>query len=244
MTRLSFSSPVARLHYHLLMALFRLSVTRGLYGRFARGLARLFPADDAVWLHEGAAPPFRIALDDGYWTRFALYRGPYEPEVATVLRAAAGATPLFCDLGANKGYWTTRAVPLFDRVIAVEASAQTFAALRENAAHLPNVALHRAAIHARSGGVLRFVNTHLSHASARLMDGGPARPGEALGPRAAPAHGAGYRADGVTERLLLHRCRSRRGPPFRARLECACRRFLAAAGAGSATNRGCGRVRR
>lgn len=180
MTRLSFSSPVARLHYHLLMALFRLSVTRGLYGRFARGLARLFPADDAVWLHEGAAPPFRIALDDGYWTRFALYRGPYEPEVATVLRAAAGTTPLFCDLGANKGYWTTRAVPLFDRVIAVEASAQTFAALRENAAHLPNVALHRAAIHARSGGVLRFVNTHLSHASARLMDGGPARPGDRI----------------------------------------------------------------
>ncbi len=178
MVRLTFSSPSARLQYHLLMGLFRLAVTRALYGRFARGLARLFPADNAVWLHEGDAPPFRIALGDGYWTRFALYRGPYEPEVAAILRAAAGATPLFCDLGANKGWWTTRAAPRFDRVIAVEASAATFAALQQNAGHLPNVTLHRAAIHARAGEVLSFVNTHLSHASARLMGDNPARAGD------------------------------------------------------------------
>ncbi|MBC7133725.1 MAG: FkbM family methyltransferase [Roseovarius sp.] len=180
MTRLTFSSRSARIQYHLLMGLFRLAVTRGLYGRFARGLARLFPEGNAVFLHEGGAPPFRIALGDGYWTRFALYRGPYEPEVAAVLRAAEGATPLFCDLGANKGYWTTRAAPLFARVIAVEASAATFGALQGNAGHLRNVTLHRAAIHARSGEVLTFVNTHLSHASARLMGDTPAGAGDRI----------------------------------------------------------------
>ena len=175
MTRhLTFSSPAARLQYHLLMGLFSVAVTRGLYGRFARGLARLFPSGTAVWLHEDGAPPYRIALDDGYWTRFALWRAPYEPEVAALLRAAAGATPLFCDLGANKGYWTTRAAPLFAQVIAVEASAATFAELQANAGHLGNVTLHCAAIHDRTGAALTFVNTHLSHASARLAGDAPA----------------------------------------------------------------------
>ncbi len=171
---LTFSGPAAQLQYMLLMGLFRLAVTRGLYGRFARELGRVFGPDGAVFLHEGGAPPYRIALNDGYWTRFALYRAPYEPEVARVLTAASGATPLFCDLGANKGYWTTRAAPLFDRVIAVEASAATFADLSGNARDLPKVTLHRAAIHARSGEEMSFVNTHLSHASARLETDTPA----------------------------------------------------------------------
>jgi FkbM family methyltransferase len=172
--RLTFSGPAARLQYMLLMGLFRLAVTRGLYGRFARGVGRVFGPDGAVFLHEGRAPPYRIALNDGYWTRFALYRAPYEPEVARVLAAASGATPLFCDLGANKGYWTTRAAPLFEQVIAVEASAATFADLSGNACDLPSVTLHHAAIHARSGEEMRFVNTHLSHASARLESDLPA----------------------------------------------------------------------
>lgn len=172
--RLTFSSPAARLQYLLLMGLFRLAVTRGLYGQFARGLGRLFDPGNAVTLHAADAAPYRIALNDGYWTRFALYRAPYEPEVDSVLRAAAGATPLFCDLGANMGYWTTRAAPLFEQVIAVEASAQTFERLYGNAAQLYGVTLHHAAIHARSGEVLTFVNTHLSHASARLMGDTPA----------------------------------------------------------------------
>jgi len=176
--RLSFSGPKARLQYVLLMGLFRLAVTRGLYGRFARGLGRIFGPGTSVWLHEGGAPPYRIALDDGYWTRFALYNAPYEPEVARVLRAAAHATPVFCDLGANKGYWTTRAAPLFDRVIAVEAAQSTFRDLNDNAGGLDNVTLHRAAIHAHSGEVMRFVNKHLSHASARLDEDTPTGAGD------------------------------------------------------------------
>ncbi len=167
--KISFSSPAARLQYLLLMGLFRLAVTRGLYGRFARGLGRMFSPENAVFLRVNGGAPFRISLNDGYWTRFALYRFPYEPEVAAALYAARGRTPLFCDLGANKGYWTTQAAGKFERVIAVEASANTYAALDQNAGKLPNVTLHRAAIHARSGETLTFLNIHLSHASARLM---------------------------------------------------------------------------
>ncbi|MDT8326084.1 MAG: FkbM family methyltransferase [Roseovarius sp.] len=166
---ISFSSPAARLQYLLLMGLFRLAVTRGLYGRFARGLGRVFNPDNAAFLQIGDAAPYRIALNDGYWTRFALYHHPYEPEVEATLVAARGRTSLFCDLGANKGYWTTQAVGIFERVIAVEASANTYAALAQNAGALANVTLHRAAIHARSGETLTFLNTHLSHASARLL---------------------------------------------------------------------------
>ncbi len=166
--RLSFSGASARVQYHLLMGLFHLAVTRGLYGRFARGLGRIFNARNAVYLSEGGAPAFKIYLNDGYWTRFALYHHDYEPEVARVLSSAAGQTGLFCDLGANMGYWTLRAAPLFDRVIAVEAAEQTFAHLCENTEGLANVTRQRNAVHTRSGERLRFLNVPDSHASARL----------------------------------------------------------------------------
>jgi len=175
---ITFSSPAARLQYLLLMGLFRLAVTRGLYGRFARGLGRIFDPENAAFLRVNGGAPFRISLNDGYWTRFALYRFPYEPEVAAALVAAQGQVPLFCDLGANKGYWTIQSAAMFDHVIAVEASAKTYAALARNAGELPNVTLHRAAIHARSGETLTFLNTHLSHASARLLGASGAGQGD------------------------------------------------------------------
>lgn len=166
---ISFSSPVAHLQYLLLMGLFRLAVTRALYGRFARGLGRVFNPANAALLRINGGPAFRISLNDGYWTRFALYHFPYEPEVAAALVAARDHTQLFCDLGANKGYWTTQSAAMFEQVIAVEASAQTFEALAQNADALSNVTLHRAAIHVQSGETLTFLNAHLSHASARLL---------------------------------------------------------------------------
>ncbi|MEQ8291193.1 MAG: FkbM family methyltransferase [Roseovarius sp.] len=173
---LTFTGPSARLQYILLMGLFRLAVSRGLYGRFARALGRVFSPDNRALLSIDGAPPFPISLDDGYWTRFALWNTQYEPEIARVLTAAAGQAAIFCDCGANKGYWTLRAAPLFDRVIAAEAAEATFAELEANAGHLPNVALHRVAIHSVSGERLSFVNVANSHASARLLTGdGPGR---------------------------------------------------------------------
>ena len=172
--RIRFSGISARIHYYLLMALYQLAFTRGAYGHFARGLARFFPQSNAVWLHLDDGPGFQITLDDAYWTRFALYHFPYEPEIDTVLRACVGKTSLFCDLGANKGFWTTRAAPLFQQVIAVEASAQTFESLRHSTDMLKNVHIHHAAINDRTGDKLTFVNTYLSHASARLLLDGKA----------------------------------------------------------------------
>lgn len=160
--------PFSRLHFVLLMVGFRFVRNRAGYGRLARGLGRIFGARSALWLTEPGGAPYKIYLNDGYWTRFALFHTHYEPEVAVILHAARGHTPLFCDLGANGGYWTVRAAAHFGQVIAVEASAATFARLKENAAHLPRVTLHRAAIHAATGEVLTFVNTYQSHASARL----------------------------------------------------------------------------
>lgn len=177
---LSFTSRGARLQYALLMALFRVAIARGLYGFFARALGRVFSRENQVLLSIDGAPPFRVSLNDGYWTRFGLWHKQYEPEIARVLRAAAGAAETFCDCGANKGYWTVRAAPLFDRVIAAEASAATFAALKDTAGTLPNVSLHRVAIHAVSGKQLSFVNVENSHASARLSTGGGERPGDTI----------------------------------------------------------------
>ncbi|MEQ9257690.1 MAG: FkbM family methyltransferase, partial [Roseovarius sp.] len=179
---LSFTSAGARVQYLLLMALFRVAVTRGLYGRFARALGRLFSAENQALLSIDGAPPFRVPLNDGYWTRFALWNAQYEPEIARVLHAAAGTAELFCDCGANKGYWTVRAAPLFARVVAAEAAGATFAALQATAGQLPNVRLHRVAIHATSGARLTFVNVANSHASARLSgEGGPGGGGPGKG---------------------------------------------------------------
>ena len=169
-TKIAFSSMSARVQYLLLMTLFRFAFTRGLYGRFARGLGRVFPTDSAVFLSQNGEPPFKIYLNDGYWTRFALYHGEYEPEVEKVLHHAAGHTEVFCDLGANKGYWSVRAALYFQRVHSVEASARTFAALHENTGHLPNVKLHKRAIHAETGQRLQLLNVPLSHASARIAE--------------------------------------------------------------------------
>lgn len=169
---ISFPSLRARAHYTVLMALFARVRRRERYGQIARALGRVFGPRSAVHLTEQGGAPFGITLNDGYWTRFALFREDYEPEVAALLQAAAGQTPLFCDLGANKGYWTCRAAPLFARIIAVEASAQTFTALTDNAGGLANVTLRHNAVHATSGQTLRFLNVAQSHASARLAGAG------------------------------------------------------------------------
>lgn len=158
------------------MALFHLAFDRRLYGQFTRALNFIFPGRNAVFMTLPGGGVYRVDLDDAYWTRFALFTQDYEPEVGRVMEAAAGHCPLFCDLGANKGYWTVRGASIFDRVIAVEAARETFDRLCENTRPLGGVEVHRAAIHARSGEDLTFVNTYRSHASARLSSAAPAGP--------------------------------------------------------------------
>lgn len=166
---LRFSSFGARVQYHILMALFRLGfLNRYLFGIFARGLARFFSRENAVYLKMHADADYKIYLDDGYWTRFALFRDDYEEEVKRAIDAAEGHAALFCDLGANKGYWTVYASAKFDRVIAIDASSATFEFLSENASHLANVTCKHAAIYDRSGDTIFVVNVSNSHASAHV----------------------------------------------------------------------------
>ena len=165
---LAFTSQSARLQYHLLMMLFRLAFNRWLFGIFTRSLARLFDPSNAVLVTLPTGTPFKIYLNDGYWTRFALFRRNYEPEVGAILQAAAGHAHVFYDAGANKGYWSVFASTLFQQIIAIEASSTTYEVLSENTEALRNVSRHQAAVYSRSHEKLTFVNVHNSHASARL----------------------------------------------------------------------------
>lgn len=167
---IGFTGLSARIQYHLLMGLFRIALTRGAYGRFARGLGRIFSPRNAVYLGDSRTHAFKIYLNDGYWTRFGLYYPDYEPEVSCTVRAASGHTGLFLDLGANKGYWSVQAAPHFEKIIAVEASAETFQWLEENTSDIANVTRLKKAIHSETGLTLKFLNVPLSHASARIAD--------------------------------------------------------------------------
>ncbi len=171
---LAFSGSGAGLQYRLLMGFYRLALSRYWFYPICKSLARLFPKGNAVLLKLGKGSHFKIRLDDPYWTRFALFHRDYEPEVRRVIDAAAGHTGLFCDLGANKGYWSVYAAPLFDRIIAVEASGHTFRALQENAAQAANIETRQAAVFHTTDQTLTLLNTYQSHASARLGDAGSA----------------------------------------------------------------------
>ncbi len=168
---LSFSSGSAKRQYVILMSLFRIAtLNRYLFGIFARGLARFFPARNAVTVKLKTGGRFKIYLDDAYWTRFALYRKDYENDVGDVIQAAQSHADVFCDLGANKGYWTVFSAPLFKQIFAVEASSDTYKILTENTGALKKVSRRWAAVFSKSNEELTFVNVHNSHASARLGD--------------------------------------------------------------------------
>ncbi|MEM8774496.1 MAG: FkbM family methyltransferase [Pseudomonadota bacterium] len=165
---ITFTNGAARRQYIILMMLFRLAFNRYLYGIFTRSLARFFSSDNAAFLKLPSGENFKVYLNDGYWTRFLLFGGSYEPEIADVIQAAAGKTNVFCDLGANTGFWTVYAANLFDKITAIEASSDTYQKLTENTRNLRNVSRRWAAVYSESNKELQFINTLNSHASSRL----------------------------------------------------------------------------
>lgn len=79
---------------------------------------------------------FETEVFEPYWGPTLLGGRPYEPEVLTVLRWFAPLAPTFVDCGANYGFWsviTTASELAYPRVVAIEASATTFARLESNA---------------------------------------------------------------------------------------------------------------
>ena len=180
------SGPSAALQHRLLSLAFAANPFGRGYGRLTRAVARAFDPDNAILVPVEGGQRIRVHLDDEYWTRVALGRARYEPEVGRILAAARGATTHFCDLGANIGYWTLRAAPDFPHLTAVEAAPPTLARLRANLRGLPRVRLHHAAVHRHSGGEMRFICDRRRHAAARLAPEGMTpndlTPGEELVP--------------------------------------------------------------
>ncbi len=78
---------------------------------------------------------FCFPINDPYWNRLAAPGFSYEPEIAHVLRRAKSVDYTFIDAGANFGFWSVMASSLAfgsKAVLAIEASAQTFAMLESN----------------------------------------------------------------------------------------------------------------
>jgi FkbM family methyltransferase len=79
----------------------------------------------------------KVRLDDSYWARLVAASFEYEPEFLSVLDSLRGIPYVFVDCGANFGYWS---ILLSSRrmsnrkVLAVEASSETFTFLQENRA--------------------------------------------------------------------------------------------------------------
>jgi FkbM family methyltransferase len=92
---------------------------------------------------------------DPYWNRMLLRSYDHEPEMARCLRLLAGVDYGFVDCGANIGYWSVFVASQAGGgkpVLAIEASASTYARLASNAAaHAHRIKTFHRAILDRSG---------------------------------------------------------------------------------------------
>lgn len=179
------------------------AVTTGLFGRgytFAlRNLMRVVPNKlMSVEFSDGSR--FRFKLDDFYWNRIVLKNYQYEPELAYALRAMRDIDYVFLDCGANLGYWSVlvSSEPYgCKRVIAVEASPQTFAELSENCrANHGRFTVLNNALYSEDGK--NFIMTDAVHHAARQID--------------IDAHGAG-RTGAVTSTTIDTIISSQNVPP-------------------------------
>lgn len=142
------------------------------YGALSRPLMQrgLYKACRLVGSVAWTGQTARIALDpdaqvsfpasDPYWNRMLLRSYDHEPEMARFLRLLTSVDYGFVDCGANIGYWSVFVASRAGGgkpVLAVEASAPTFALLAQNVApHAGKVnAFHRAILD-RSGVEVRL----------------------------------------------------------------------------------------
>jgi FkbM family methyltransferase len=103
----------------------------------------------------------RFILGDVYWNPFVWEQNfDYEPEIRHVLQRLRDIEYVFLDAGANIGYWSVLVSSKMlggKKVIAVEASKETFALLQQNSeANGHRFHVHRNAIFGRDGERLSF----------------------------------------------------------------------------------------
>jgi FkbM family methyltransferase len=131
--------------------------------------ARYFSPADVLSVAIARDTRLLVHLYDGYWAKLLNRHFEYEPEISTMLRKLLTPQTYFIDGGANIGYWSMLMRHRAKRVIAIEASPDTFERLRENAAHnSADVDLIAAALWSEDGMPLAMARHHFEHAGATV----------------------------------------------------------------------------
>lgn len=135
-------------------ALSRPLMQRGLY-KACRLVGNVAWAGRTARIGLGPDAQVSFPASDPYWNRMLLRSYDHEPEMARFLQLLVGVDYGFVDCGANIGYWSVFVASRTGGgkpVLAIEASAPTFALLAENIApHAGKVVAFHRAILDRSG---------------------------------------------------------------------------------------------
>ncbi len=139
------------------------AMTQGLFGKgYGFAMRRLKPLykDKLAYAKFSDNSRFFFRLGDDYWNRMALPDYEYEPELAGLLSLLKEQNFVFFDAGANLGYWSVlmSSEPFGkQRVIAIEASKETFELLQLNCEKNDNrFEIHHRAIFSKDGEVVSF----------------------------------------------------------------------------------------
>lgn len=154
---------------------------RGLY-KACRTVGRTAWAERTASIAFANDAAISFPASDPYWNRMLLRSYDHEPELARFLRALRGVDYGFVDCGANIGYWSVFAASSAGGgkpVLAVEASAPTFALLSQNLApHAARVRAFHRAILDRSGIEVRLNDA--AHEARGIAAEGETTSGEAV----------------------------------------------------------------
>ena len=143
------------------------------YGYFCRNILPTICGDDRyldVNIHSKSV--FRVDLCDPYWNLLNIDKFKYEPEISALLELLLGENSVFIDCGANQGYWSLYASETLpsENVLAVEASADTFAKLSTHCKiNNRDCNLIHGAISSISGEEVEFVTESGNHAGASIV---------------------------------------------------------------------------
>lgn len=134
--------------------------------------ARFFSADDQVSVAVAEDTRLLIPLYDGYWAKLLNRHYRYEPEITTMLSRLLTPASYFIDCGANIGYWSMVSRNRARRVVAVEASPDTYARLQANVElNSADIDLVSAALWSEDGQLLTMTRHHLQHAGSTVSNG-------------------------------------------------------------------------
>lgn len=134
-------------------------------------LSKYFDTNNRVTIRIGEESRLHVHLDDGYWTKLLDPGFVYEPEIGDMLDRVLTSEAIFLDCGANIGFWSVLTRHRARRVVAVEASPETFHRLTDNIAlNGGGVALVHAALWGHDDVSLSIVGHHLCHAAASVCE--------------------------------------------------------------------------